>query len=519
MATYRPKKLDEINEVYGKSLEAQKTIRQSSDMLGVEPADVSVKVSADTDASDTSFLADDIPFDADISDIANDFILRFGTPERAAATTRLQEDEAQRAIARASSQSIKAKVKPVAADTARPAIHQSSADAESPAESKKSDDSAKSIATTPPIVRKVSSEKTELMEDYMRVMSDEDDEGPLFRRRKKDKKRKAKKTHQEIIPDDSGEVDSSADTALTAEDTGTALSVDTPADEPVVLTDEDSADIAAADTDESNDTDESKDVADTADSADVSDSEAEIAAEDIASDTDADTQSTDGDNSSEEEAPLQHSSREKKKTAKSHTAAKVLLSLLLAVLVVLAGAVGAVKLILAPDTGTLVADKYYLFTSDADHSFVDVSKGDLVITEKVLPQINDSFVYADKNTQSFVFAKLYSSILDLDGDVLYIAESDDSRATVMRDDAKGIFYKIVPGVGTALSIVGEYYIIIISALLILCLVIILILSFAFKKKSYDEIEGDDDIEIDTDEYEDIFSTSTGEKVDLFSEIE
>lgn len=496
MATYRPKKLDEINDVYGKSVQAKKTIRQTSDML---TGDTAQKAPAKADDTAPAFqgnavtTAEGISLDSDISDIANDFILRFGTPERAAATTMLRESEAQKAKAKATSVSIKAKVKPVN-ETVAPALQQPSGDTgEGTTEDTDNDEAQQEIAVAPPTIRKVSSDKTVLMDDYMRVMNDEDDEGPAFRRRKKDKKRKNKKAnHAPVIEDNE---DTSADDAVSdsialedataaAEDSAAAVSVGDGATETDAKTDGVSPYEEPAADEEG------------------TDSESSDTADDEAHDEEA---------VSEDTAPV----TEKKN---SHTGAKVILSLLLVVLIALAGAVGAVKMLIAPDTGTLVSDKYYFFTSDADYTYVGVNKGDLVITEKVLPELNDNFVYADKDTQRFVFAKQQSRLLNLDGDVLYVAESDGERATVFRDDVKGVFYKIVPTVGAILAIIGEYYIILISALLILCFVIILILSLAFKSKK-DEDTTEDDIEVDSDEYEDIFSTSSGEKVDLFSEIE
>lgn len=488
MSTYRPRRLDEINDVYGKSLQAKRAIRESSDMLTDDEAAVSPdSVAADAVQEDAPALTDEIPFDTDISGIASDFILRFGTPERAAATAKLQEDEAQRARARASSQSIKAKVKPVSPDTAKPAITQASAaQSDSSAEEKPAEAVQETVAP-PPSIRKLSSDKTELLEDYMRVMNDEDDEGPVFRRRKKDKKRKGKKGTTEIT-EDSAETQVAEDTSSQQDDT---------ADLPLSFEDEDTI------------------VSDNAAAEDTAANEAADNAEQIPDEADSDVQDTEDVKEKEEKEE-----KKEKKPAKKHTGAKVLLSFLLVILMVIATAVGAVKLFLAPDTGTLVADKFYIFTSDADHSFADVAKGDLVITQKILPELNDNFVYADKNTQSFVFAKHQSTILGLDGDVLYVAESENARVTVLRDDVKGIFYKIIPNLGTVFAIVGEYYIILLSALLILCLVIILILSLAFKNKAdgYTDEDGED-IEVDSDEYEDIFSTSSGEKVDIFSEIE
>lgn len=518
MATYRPKKLEELNSVYDKSLEAERAIKKSSDIItdnesAVSDAVVHTQATGETAVAD---VASGIDTTADISEIANDFILRFGTPERAAATTKLQETESIKARVKHTT-AYQPVVKSVTAGTTKKAITETAQSTED------------TIAVAEPTIRKVTSQRAELMNDYMRVMNDEDDDTPFYKRsRNKKNKKGKKKRHSEdtVISQDatlSDEISSNEDAADLAsqesDDTIVALE-DTEAQEDVaedisVQETEDSFDAVSeeASTEEVTEEDEAAD--EEQESVDIySSSEAKIngsVKETTAIDTDI-PESEDDINtdelSSDAEEVKQHG-KKKEKPVKRHIFAKLMLTLLLIAAVVSAAIIGCIKLWLAVDTGTLVGDSYYFFTADSDYTFADVKNGDFIISENIPPETGSNFVYIDTLAQGFRFAKHTGTYVNNDGDVLFTAETENSRVGIYRDDARGVIIKTIPEVGKYIALVCEYYVVLISVFLALALAIILILALAFKRK-----DDSNDIEV---VYDDEDASAIDEDTDSFDE--
>lgn len=243
MANHRPKSLSELNNVYDKAMRAERAIKESSDLLSTpetKPAPPSENIFEQLENKAAEAQKNQV-FDPDITNIANDFLRRYAQPEKPKPApkeikrpapsiqvyhTPVKEKEPEMpaeapAVARPQSVPVH---KPAAAmpstDTvqpkpAAPTVQQTKAPeapAVSPAPSVKETVAPKAApkapvkAETPAAVdhtprpasrvRITSTERSELMEEYMRVMSDDDDE-PSFRKPKFSFFKKKKKQEEE----------------------------------------------------------------------------------------------------------------------------------------------------------------------------------------------------------------------------------------------------------------------------------------------------------------------------------
>lgn len=519
MATYRPKKLAELNDVYDKSLVAERAIKQSSVVMSQdeETTSASVDVVAQVQADVMPETIAPIDPNADITQIANDFILRFGTPERAVATTKLQETE-----------NIKAKVKQTSAyhPVVKTAVSDSSVQKTKPAQAQVKAEN--NIAVAQPTVRRVTSHTAELMNDYMKVMNDEEDDLPFFKR-KKNKKNKKKNRHEETTPETSN--DESAVTQETESEQQAAAEAQTEAvaeaeneaeaqEAPEVIFE---ATEEAEETQPESEAEETAEVQEAAEAtaneeqageeqageetAEVAEGVFEEASQeddivDIYSSSDKTVSSasdfSDDEDGLQEENGSVENVREGIKPVKRHIFAKLVLILLVVISLASACSVGALKLWLAVDTGSAVSDSYYIFTAKDDADYANVKAGDLVIAENMPPESGDNFVYINTDTETFSFAKHTDTYVNDDGDVLYTAETENQRVGIFRDNARGVIVKTIPEIGKYISAISEYYVILICAFFAVALVLVLVLVFGFKNKPeeievvFDEADDDDD---------------------------
>lgn len=187
-----------------------------------------------------------------------------------------------------------------------------------------------------------------------------------------------------------------------------------------------------------------------------------------------------------------------------HTLLKVVLSIVL-VLAISIGALATVfKTVVAVNTGKLVSDRYYVFTSYKDYTELGLSKGDLIVTEKKYAEEGEVFAYVDYSSRSFEFGRRTDSITKDDGEVLYVTEKDGSRTLVSRDDCKGVVWLTYGGRGDIVSFLTDNYVILVAAAVVISLAVILTFVLALRPKREDEFS-----EYETageDDFEDIFST-------------
>ena len=178
---------------------------------------------------------------------------------------------------------------------------------------------------------------------------------------------------------------------------------------------------------------------------------------------------------SEEEYPVP-------KNKKGIVAGRVILSIVLSLLVLVAVAVSGINLVLGVNSGREVFGNKFIFTAESDYTGADILDGDLVITENRYAEDGEVFAYINYTQQKFMFGKRNGSIVNDISDVLFIAENNGERVLVLRDDTRGVVTNIYPGVGKIVSVCTDYFIPVIAVILILGLVIVLLLAFVFKDK-------------------------------------
>ena len=170
------------------------------------------------------------------------------------------------------------------------------------------------------------------------------------------------------------------------------------------------------------------------------------------------------------------------KNKKGIVAGRVLLSIILCLLCVIGSCIVGINTFLNVNTGKTAFGENYIFTATQNYTNTNILEGDLIVTEKRYANDGEVFAYINYTQQCFMFDKRNGSIVNDSGDVLFIAENDGERVLVLRDDTRGVVVNTYPGIGRILSLCTDYFIPFIAAILLLVLVIILLLSFVFKDK-------------------------------------
>ena len=168
---------------------------------------------------------------------------------------------------------------------------------------------------------------------------------------------------------------------------------------------------------------------------------------------------------------------------------RVILSIVLAVLTVLAAGIIGINTLLGVNSGNTALGEKYIFTATQNYTNSNILEGDLIVTEKRYANDGEVFAYINYTQQCFMFGKRSGSIVNDSGDVLFIAENDGERVLVLRDDTRGVVTATYPGIGKIVALCTDYFIPVIATVLILGLAIILLLSFVFKdkEKAYDKM--------------------------------
>ncbi len=490
----RPRRLDEIDKAFGESLKAKEAIKAGGASVSEESSRPEAVQTPEIAAPVKDGFKPISPQGAveDISAVADEFIMRFGTPERAAATTRLRENETMRAKV--------IPTKPVTRSTgatapkASPAAKAEKADTPSP----------KAEAPSAPPISRV----TPLMDEYQRVMNDEDDDTSLsdLRRSKKSSRIKTKKKTSPVVKKSAPaepapeETDDSFDVPVVSfevpeefrgiEEVASGDTAETVTDEiPVVKYESAESGYSL-----SNDTlsDEADDVSD-----DVSESDDY---EDILSRYDDAEEVVEVDDDYEDEEHYVKTGS----SGKGHKLLRALLSLAMVFTMLTACGIGAAKLLLGVNTGKIIGEKYSIFTCDENYPFLELNSGDLVVTENIYPLENKNVVYYDNEIRSFVFAK-YITAQEIGRETYHRLKTGeyDENVSVTVDQIKGVFKTTIPSVGDFVSVITDYYVIIIALLVCIAVLLLLIVIFGFssgdKSKAYTNEYEDDDEEDDEDD--------------------
>ena len=195
MGNYRPKSLDELGNMYGKSMEADQEIKKGSSKLGTVKAPVSDDFSDEKTAEPVKVTPEQLAAD-EIASKVGDFARTFGSTGTGRAPASITAVQSRPRVP-------KKKPEPLPEDAGKSKNKRVPAQKEAKAN----------------LVR--NTERTSLFDNYKSIMNDEDDSDLELeagakrerRRKKAEKKSKAKSAKSEEI---SGEVSAEADKAVTA---------------------------------------------------------------------------------------------------------------------------------------------------------------------------------------------------------------------------------------------------------------------------------------------------------------
>lgn len=463
MAGYRPKSLDELNNIYDKTMAAEKAIRKGTSLL--EKSEESIKTTAQT-AEETQPVTDEVRQSQELSDAVSEFIAKYSQDTASAAK---KEDI----------------IKPKPQMTI---ITQEPPKAERVPEY--AEEKKEAVTEAAPSERE--SVKSDLMDEYIRIMTDEDDDLPQKKLSRKEKKKLKKKEKLQAAKSAEEETQQAEATDEQEKDT---LSEDISAQETEQETFE-VPEYKVVYSDEDEPLTEEK-------------NEEEVSAEEK-DDFDFPENYTPEWIEQDKEAEKVKEPAKKDKKSK-HTALKAFLGIILAVLIIIGALTTAFKTVVAVNTGKAVGDNYYVFTAYRDYEELSIAEGDLVITEKSYAEDGDVFAYIDYSEKTFEFGKRSDSITSDDGEVLLVTEKDGSRTLVSRDDCKGTVYMTYPTVGKYIGLVTDNFIVVIAATSISALVIVLILALALrskpeKKRKSEEANSEEPTEEGEEEDENLFAT-------------
>ena len=470
MAGYRPKSLDELNSIFDKTIAAEKAIRKGSSLLEKgEDSFSSFSVQAAEDKPKT-FSAEEKPSE-EITDSVSDFIAKF---------------------------TVQTQAEPVKAKPQMTVI--------APEPVKKEYEILNEAPTTEAQSTPTEAEKPsrdELFDEYMKIMSDEDDDAPAERKlSRKEKKRLRKKEKAERKNTQASEAETEPAPEEATDPVEESVQQEAEPSEEESVKDESISFESAEETAAEEDSQEafSEPISEEASEQDIPEEKDDFKFPENYTPEWIKENEDDGDEEDEE--------KEKLKPDYGKIIFKVILTLVL-IAVISAGTLATLlKTVVAPNTGKLVADKYYVFTTYKDYTDIGIAKDTLIITEKKYAAEGEFFVYVDYANKTFELGKRTDSITKEDGEVLYVTERDGGRTLVSRDDCKGVIYLTYADRGGAVSFLTDNYIIIVAAAAVISLVIVLVFALVLRGKRDEDYEifEEELSEEEEENFDDIFST-------------
>lgn len=375
MANYRPKSLDELNNLYGKSLDAQQEIAKKATVLEEKAMPKETAPSAEERAA--AYKIREQEANDQIAGYVNDFIKSFGTP--------VKPDRTAAATVTASMKTV-----PVG----KHAEPKQESEAVRAAAENQSEDK-------PRLIR--NSERNSLFENYKKVMDDEDDYD--FSDEEKAEKKKPKKLFEKksAKPAEEEKKEEAADEGKTETEKAPEARVA----EPVKPEAEKKTDA-------------------------IAETEVEVKQE-----ADSDEEKAEKKKSKKEKK--QKPPKEKKQKAPKEskgTVSRAIVMLLIFCVLLCATAVGGVKAFSGINSDSLVMEKYRIYTAERAYSRLGINEGDLVIVEHKGIDYNDIFAY-EKNDNEFAFARLTTvlndeSVIADDGDLRCLVFNDSVRGVVYK---------------------------------------------------------------------------------------
>ncbi len=432
MANYRPKSLNELGNLYDKSIEAQNEIKKSSSRLEDKPVQTATAFMPDEEALPMKKTPQQIASD-EIANKIGDFAKTFGSEVT---------DTSKKPLAIATVQS-----KP------RPKKKLESED-NSEVKAKK-----KAEPQKPRLIR--NSERTDLFENYKKVMDDEDDynfgepekakRGILRKNKSVEKAAEEEKKEPEV-----NEIERQAEAAVGAvfQDV-VSKKVEAPKEEKPQFKKVSYEDYIATRVEENEKTEEK-----------------------------------------EEEA----------KGEKNPLKQIILMVLLLCVLLSSIG-IGCVKVFSGADSDKAVFGNHYVYTAKRNYSDLDVRKGSLVITRDEYPAAGDIVAYR-QDSGAYAFAR-FETVLNVES---AIANDGAQQILIFNKDLRGVVTTAIPVVGIIVSAIMTYFLPIMGLMLLIVALLILLIYFVSKdddgyyedeQEEYEEEYDEEDYQAETQEDEEM----------------
>ncbi|MCM1544188.1 MAG: hypothetical protein NC110_02710 [Ruminococcus sp.] len=476
MASYRPKSLDELNNMYDKTLSAEQAIKKGTTKLknesgvSVDPVE-SVKV---TDIPTVPDIIKDSATDKEIEDLSfavDNFIRHFsGEPAKPAAPapsypkTPIRPQNQHKPNAQMIQKELNASTIPEEGDLSG------------------------------------------LMNEYIKIMNDEDDE-PLFGKRSRHRKKDRKKSHStieeapaqaEAQPEPEAEIQLSESPSVQPEPQQPAIEV--PIQEEAVRSSDEEE--AYAPTYYDYDYDEAEEAAKRAErkAAKKAEKEARKAAKKAAKK--ASEQATIEEHVPVEEPTVAEEVQEEnleaafekfeeedeteEVQARSSTGRIVLrtiLSIIFVICLAVTAVVASMNLVLNINTGKKAPGDFYFFTASYDYEDADIKANDFIICKSstyLIDGAKAAFIYTDTedSQKKVAFGVKNGGMTDDDGNVVYLIGNQQ----IARGDALGTIEKTFPSIGKIVDIIFDYYLIFIVALAALTILLFILVTLVLRNK-------------------------------------
>lgn len=202
-----------------------------------------------------------------------------------------------------------------------------------------------------------------------------------------------------------------------------------------------------------------------------------------------------------------HDDEEYDEKKKGNVFLKIVLVFFALVSLTLGAVTVAADMILDIDSGNLISDSYRLFCADADMPSLNIGKGDLIITSNAPLAEDDIYVFINTDTDSFDVGRIVADPSTPIGEYLIFTQTETKSLHVDRDNSLGVVIASYSTLGTVLSLLCNYSIIIAVVFVLIAVGLIVLLIVTGKRKAddskYDEYDDDytPDSRDDGDRYE------------------
>ena len=525
MAGYRPKSLDELNDMYDKTISAEKAILSATKQLNnvtetIAPSDSTAEADAEIAIREDAKTVEE--FSSEVDSMIN----RFKEANAGKEVKPLTMAEPTPFI----EEPVSEPEEEISFEKEIQALSEIKAEEKAPVPEIQSKPRQIYSLETPDEIRSKaaakSDERTDLFDEYMKIMNDDDDDPFAFTKKEKKKKHKKGLFFRHEPKEETLDEESEADADLSAEnDTVDSFRIEfgeeenppeeeissfsdfAPEDEaePFEEVEYEAEESENCDSDAQNEQNAHPDF-------DIIGNDAEETLpvpEDIANTTFDEFLNTSEDSediysfdpskantipeyareqyAEEYEEGLYEEEDEEElpprpKNKKGVVAGRVILSIFFALILIFDSGIFAVSTVLNVNSGKPAMGDQYIFTANQTYTNSNILEGDLVITEKRYANDGEVFAYINYTQQCFMFGKRNGSIVNDSGDVLFIAENDGERVLVLRDDTRGVVTATYPSIGKIISFCSDNFILITAVSLVIELVIIILLAFVFKDK-------------------------------------